>query len=557
MRFSVVGPARFFAVAVFFAAGPIVCAQVETPGPLETRPDNMDRVEWHIVDVEGAIEFIQTQLDHTTREADRTAADRTLARLAELSRPKRVRLTLEDVVHRTMLNSFAARVQSYVPAINMAAVVEAEAAFDVIYFTDVTKNLQNRPVASDLIGSNNNTFDVRGGFRKLLPTGASLSTTLNLSRTATDNAFQTINPVYSSAFVAALSQPLLRNSGVDFNRSMIRIAQNDQRVGENAFKRALRDILFSVEEAYWRLVQARREVVIRARLLAELEKTYDYLVHRSNFDIYHIQLSQTKANVESSRADFIRVLNRARDAEDALLAIMNDPELNLVDDIEVIPVDFPAAAPMALDRVAAAGIAIEERAEIAEARLAVATAALRVGQAKNQALPRLDLGFQYTTSGLGTDADEAFDEMSESDFLEYSMTLNLELPIGNRARNAAFRRARLAHAQAIAQLNHQFEQVVLDVNRAARAIQTALDRIAPSLESADANEQQVASTVARAERKDFSALNQELSARSSLANSRSALLEDLVTYNIAVIALERAKGTLLEYNNIQLADGDD
>ena len=96
----------------------------------------------------------------------------------------------------------------------------------------------------------------------------------------------------------------------------------------------------------------------------------------------------------------------------------------------------------------------------------------------------------------------------------------------------------------------QTERVILEVNTAARAVQTAFDTIDPAMASADANEDQVNSVIARQERKDFTALNQELNARSSLAGSRSPLLDDLVLYNIAAAELERAKGTLPEYDNV-------
>jgi outer membrane protein TolC len=212
------------------------------------------------------------------------------------------------------------------------------------------------------------------------------------------------------------------------------------------------------------------------------------------------------------------------------------------------------ALPLEIDRVAAVRTGLENRAELAEARLAVDNSALVVGQAKNQALPRLDLLFQYRSSGLGINADRAFSQWTSNNFINYVMALDLEIPVGNRERRATVREARLRHAQAIASQKSQTEQVILEVNSAARAAQTEFDSISPSIESADANEDQVNSVIARQERKDFAALNQELNARRSLAGSRSALLDDLVQYNIALAALERAKGTLLGHNNIVIAE---
>ena len=86
---------------------------------------------------------------------------------------------------------------------------------------------------------------------------------------------------------------------------------------------------------------------------------------------------------------------------------------------------------------------------------------------------------------------------------------------------------------------------------------TSYDQIGPSFESAEAREREVRSIVARAERKDFNTLNTELSSRQSLASARRAILAATVDYNIAIIDLERAKGTLLPYYNILISEAGD
>ena len=48
--------------------------------------------------------------------------------------------------------------------------------------------------------------------------------------------------------------------------------------------------------------------------------------------------------------------------------------------------------------------------------------------------------------------------------------------------------------------------------------------------------------------------NPEQGVFDALATSRQSLLRALVNYNIAISSLERAKGTLLEYNNVTLVD---
>ena len=126
------------------------------------------------------------------------------------------------------------------------------------------------------------------------------------------------------------------------------------------------------------------------------------------------------------------------------------------------------------------------------------------------------------------------------------------MPIGNRGPRAGATRAMLQHRQAEAALKARFEEVILDVNTSVRAVESAHDQLAPRFASVEARGQEVDSIVARAERKDINTLNSELAAREGLAADRRTMLNAMVEYNIAIIDLERAKGTRLHYYNVQL-----
>lgn len=85
-----------------------------------------------------------------------------------------------------------------------------------------------------------------------------------------------------------------------------------------------------------------------------------------------------------------------------------------------------------------------------------------------------------------------------------------------------------------------------------RKVGTTYDALGPSFESAMSREREVQSIVALAERKDLNTLNSELGARRGLATARRNMLSSMVAYNVAIIDLQRAKGTLLEHHNITI-----
>jgi outer membrane protein TolC len=95
------------------------------------------------------------------------------------------------------------------------------------------------------------------------------------------------------------------------------------------------------------------------------------------------------------------------------------------------------------------------------------------------------------------------------------------------------------------------------VNLTVRKLDTAYDQILPSFEAAQAREREVDSIVARAERKDINTLTTELNARQSLAGARRAMLGAMVEYNISIVDLERAKGSLLQYHNVVIPEDKD
>ncbi len=514
---------------------------------------SMSRLMWHVPDPEDYRARALEELDRARTADDKIRVqyiERVLDSMGALRRERQVRLSLDDVVRRTMQQSYAVEIQRFNPAIETTRVVEAEAAFDAVFFTNITRANIDQPSGSQLSATEVDQFTSAFGVRKRLATGTQVSGTWNMNRQSIGISFQNINPEYKSTFTLEARQPLLRGAGIDYNRSQITLAQNNQALSEWVFRRQVRDTLRRVEELYWRLVQTRRDLLVTARVLADFEAIFTYLEARKAFDVVPVQLAATEANLEQSRADFIRRRAAVFDAQDRLLALMNDPELPLGGDAEVIPADFPQIDRFTVSPLAEVQTALDNRSEIREQELQIANARIAVGRAKNFELPRLDATFRYSVEGLWDNADRAFDKMSTHNFITYYVGVEFELPIGNRAARAAHARSKLQHAQATAALQGQFEEVILDVHEAARELTMTYDQIWPSFKSAQARTREVDSVVARAERKDFNTLNSELGARRSLASERSAMLNAMVNYNIAIIDLERAKGTLLRYNNV-------
>ena len=99
------------------------------------------------------------------------------------------------------------------------------------------------------------------------------------------------------------------------------------------------------------------------------------------------------------------------------------------------------------------------------------------------------------------------------------------------------------------------DSVVLDVNQAVRAMLVDYESIPVQWGSIIDADQNVRALQDKAQEVSPTYLDTELSATENLAASRQELLRLVTEYNIAIVALERAKGTLLRYNNVAITDG--
>ncbi|MCH8086334.1 MAG: TolC family protein, partial [Chloroflexi bacterium] len=458
-----------------------------------------------------------------------------------------------------LTNSYRIQETSYNPAVGTAALVQAQAEFDAAFFASMTRAKTDQPTGNQLVTAGSDFFLLATGVEKRLPMGMSIRGQYEIRRIKQTLAFQTLNPEYRSQFALSMRQPLLRGFGIDYNRSLIVIAENRRGIDDLTLRSQVELRLREIEQLYWNLVQARRNFVIGAREVADFEAIYAYLEARKDFDVLPVSLFTTKATLKVAEAGFVRDRSRVFDAQDRLIAAMNDPDINLIDNVELIPVDFPSIERFDIDRLAEVQAALDHRTDIQAQRLAVDIQKIEVARAKNEELPQLDLTFQVTATGLSGNADRSFDEVTRGNFLSYDFVLEFRLPIGNRSARARRRQQDLGHAQATAKLRWTIEDAIRDVNLAMRELQTSYDQLAPGFDSLEARQREVNSQVARAERKDYPTLSTELAAWRALARTRADILALMVAYRNAIIDLEWKKGTLLSFNNvvIQPAGADD
>jgi outer membrane protein len=482
-----------------------------------------------------------------------------------------VRMSLNEIIHRAVANNHDVKVAAYQPAIEGARVIEASANFDPTFFTNLQYQNKNDLTGGSIFNSFNGGIPfvslsndteqgtLQTGLQQNLPSGGQVQ----LQYQSTYNWFnpqQTLfNPFYESDLTLSVNQPLLRNFGYDVNHAQITINRINQKVDLLEFRKAVEQNASDIEKAYWQLVQAVRDIEIEEDLVKETESTYSILENRltQHIDVSPLQVAQAQTQLELRRSQLISFKAQARDLSDQIKALMSDPEYPVTSNIIILPADAPVEDRIEFDLMDEIDTAMENRFELGEQQLKVDAATVTVGVAKNNLLPELDFIGSAGPDGAAGDLGRAIKTNADFNHWEFTAGFKLQVPLGNRAARSIWRRSLLQRMQAIEQYRSFVEQVAVDVKINARGVDTTWDIIRSSRRSRFAAED--ALTRINTRERSGEPLTPEfvqtkLQLQDTLAQSLQSEAEAIANYNIALAQLEKAKGTLLRYNNVVLEE---
>lgn len=511
---------------------------------------------------------LESLADSPVQPKERFKNEPLLRRLSD--RPKVVTLELRKAIQQAVVNNLDVRVQSYSPAIEESRVTEADARFDPTTFLNFTSEW-NRGYAPTVSGTfapaDFNRLNAEIGIKQQLDTGGEYALQLQsqyVNNNDPPNSFSggSSGRNYFQELKFQLTQPILRDFGQDVNRARIVINKNNQQVALLDFRESLEKTLTDLEKLYWQLVQARREVEIQQDLLQSTIDTANTLYIRTRSDVNRLQISQANASVETRRAQLIRARANVADISDQIKQLMSDPSMPVGGPELVLPKTDPVVQQVILDPQEQVDTALLNRTELGQQQLRVGSALTALGVAKNNQLPRFDLVGSASIQGLSDNGKplDSFGDFS-LDGGGYSGVVTLgfqfEYPLGNRAARAIYRRAQLQYLQSTDSYRQLIERVVTDVTIATRAVDTTWQEIVRTrqavLAAGDAlRSVQVRENAGEALTPEF--VDLKLRQQELLANNQRDEAAAITNYNIALSGLERAKGTLLKYNNVVMSE---
>jgi outer membrane protein TolC len=314
------------------------------------------------------------------------------------------------------------------------------------------------------------------------------------------------------------------------------------------YKDSVQELVRSVIEAYWNLVQARTDVWARGIQVQQSQEAYDREKARLATGFADVgSVAQARVTYSQFRANLIAARANVLAQEGALRNLLGLPPS---DGQEIIPVSAPASQRLSPEWDGLISLAEQRRPDVIELKLILEADQVRLLQAKNQALPGLDLMALYRWNGLsGTAPGGGHVRTGPGQFTDWALGINFSVPLGLRQARAQVRQQRLLIAQDRANLDQGLHAAVHDLAITVRALANAYEQYLAYKETREAalENLKVQTEQFRARRNIY--LN-VLQALNDWGNAVSSEAQALLTYNVALATLERQTGTILETHGL-------
>jgi outer membrane protein TolC len=189
-------------------------------------------------------------------------------------------------------------------------------------------------------------------------------------------------------------------------------------------------------------------------------------------------------------------------------------------------------------------MAIGNRMEMLELELQIAQDVATVDFMKNQALPLVAMDYRYNINGLGPTRDDSLDLLFDKRFEDHQLGFQLFVPLGNEAAKSQMQQALYLRRQRLASRDSREALIELEVLNAIDQVEANWQRVLASRQRAILDGRLFA-----AEQRQFELglliSTDVLQAQANFADAQSAEILALAEYQIALIDLAFATGTLL------------
>jgi len=421
-----------------------------------------------------------------------------------------------------------------------------------------------------------NTGQATVGYSQAFSTGTSFAVEFNNSRQTTNSPFFNLSPVLSSMYRFSFQQQLLAGFGWGPNLRYLRIANNNRKISDIAFKDQVITTVTQIENIYWDLVNAYEQAQVSEQSLAFAQQSFDTAKKQLQLEsIPAMDVMRAEAEV-SKRDQDVTVARTTLQLQELLIknALTKSLEDPVLAAMPVIPTDHlestQAPATQAVQNLIAQ--ALHDRPELAESDIDLVNRQISRKAARNALLPALSLAGFYGGSGLAgplnpaynipgvpnsstvpTDFSGALENTFNNSAPDYYLGLNLNIPLRNRVAKADQYRSELEYRQAELRREQLRKQIRIEVRNAQYALEQTAARVDAARKARDLA-QRTFEIMRKEQTLGAGSTYQTMTAQRDLAVAELDLVTALTVYEKAKVELDRATGGTLEDNGIKIQD---
>ncbi|MGO9518817.1 MAG: TolC family protein [Candidatus Korobacteraceae bacterium] len=418
-----------------------------------------------------------------------------------------------------------------------------------------------------------NTTVANVNYSQAFPTGTSFSFEVDNNRQTTNSIFGTLSPQLGAYYRVTFTQQLLAGFGTGPNKRYMRIAQNNKKISDIAFKSQVIATVTQIANIYWDLVSAYEGERVTEQSYAFAQQSLENAKKQLQLEAIPA-MDVMRAEAEVSRRDQdLTVAKTSLQLQESLLknALTKNLDDPVLEAMPVIPTDRlePTDSGPAKPLEELITVALQDRPELSESEIDLQNRQISRKAATNALLPTLALVGFYggtglagelnpafsgtNTSTLPTDFGGAFANAFNNSSPDYFVGANLSLPIRNRVAKADQYRSELEYRQAELRMQQLKKQIRIEVRNAQYALEQGRARVAAAKKARDLADKTF--TIMQKEQTLGAGSSfQTLAAQRDLAVAELDLVNATTAYQKSKLELGRATGTTLQDNGIQLED---
>jgi multidrug efflux pump len=480
---------------------------------------------------------------------------------ADLQVGPTLKLTLDEAVRRAIENNPDLAIVRLDTEVEAAHVGESRGAFAPVFSTTVGHSGNTTAPTNFLLGDSgvevNDSFWSTGVRQRLPFGGGTWSASWDSARTTTNNPISSFDPSLQAGFQLAVSQPLLKDRGIDTARYQYSIARRNERSSDLHAREAAVQTTAAVKQAYWTLKATRANVLVQQRsleLAQELERQTRIRVDAGQTP--PLDLVQAQAEVAQRRENLIRARTGDDDAEDRLRRLIMNPADVTFWAVRFDPIEEPTGRDAMPDVDAIVAKALGERLDIARANLDLENAKTTTAFLDNQRLPDVRLETSYRGSGLagsqfirnggfpGTVIGErsrsfgdALGQAFGPDYPTWSVGITVAKSFGHTYEDASRAGADVERRQAAQRISSLQLQAAESIRQAGRQIRSTAERIDAARAGATLAQQRLDSEQRRYEA-GLSTTFLVTQAQRDLLQAQVNLLQTTLDYESALVNFE-------------------